>query len=115
MGTTSWSFPMILAGAGFEPSITCFANLLMVRDSWSKRLVLRQLDTQIQFSRVPRKQRESTTVLETVWRRQPIQGVDCSRIPPGCRYATIRLRLILSTGSEHSLDSSQRGRNLETH
>jgi hypothetical protein len=40
----------LVAGAGFEPSITCFSDLLMARDFWSKRLIPLRLDTLSQFS-----------------------------------------------------------------
>src|SRR5262245_39406585 len=42
----------------------------MARDFWSKRLVLQQLDAQIQFSSVLGELLESTVVLETFWRRR---------------------------------------------
>jgi len=60
----------MVAGAGFEPCIPCFSNLLMARDFWSKRVMLKQLDGGIQFSPLLRRTLESTAVLETIWRRR---------------------------------------------
>jgi len=66
---------VMVAGAGFEPAITWFANLLMARDFWSKRVMPKQLGARIQFSPLLRRARESTVVVETVWRRQGLLRV----------------------------------------
>lgn len=59
-----------LAAEGLEPSTTRFCNLLMARDFWSKRVMPKQLGSRIEFSAMLPRARESTVVLETVWRRQ---------------------------------------------
>jgi hypothetical protein len=79
----------LVAGAGFEIYLTRSSKLVMVHDFWSKRLMPRQLRRLEDCSHVLSMERESTRVLETLWRR-PKAGPfpsewRCSS--PGTRYA----------------------------
>jgi hypothetical protein len=79
-----------LAAEGLEPSKPRFFNLLMARDFWSKRVRPKQLGAGIQFSPVLPRARESTVVLETLWRRQGLLRVcrAIRRVPESGYFAS---------------------------
>jgi hypothetical protein len=59
----------LVAGAGFEPFVTCSSKLAMARDFWSKGLVSRDLRSSSPCSRVLGRLPQSPAVVETCWRR----------------------------------------------